>query len=111
MDVQITCPNCEQNILEDYFFCPNCGKKLKDKPLSVSIGRQILIYLFSFFLPSLGLWPAVKYLKQKDQKSKMIGLVAITLTIVATIITVWFSLDIVNEFNKQLNGNLNLYLY
>ena len=83
--------------------------QLKEKSLSVTIGRQIFIYLLSFLLPPLGLWPAVKYLKQKDEKSRMIGFIAILLTIISIAITVWLTLDFVDVFNRQLNDNLNLY--
>jgi predicted amidophosphoribosyltransferase len=114
MDPELICPGCKQNISPLYYFCPNCGRKLKDKPQPVTLGRQILVYLLSFLLPPLGLWPGIKYLKQPDKKSKIIGLIAITLTIVSVIITVWLYLGFINivnqELNRQLNSDLNLYL-
>jgi len=113
MEPQLSCPNCKQNFATSDYFCPNCGKKLKDKPLPTTITRQILIYLLSILLPPLGLWPAIKYLKQNSDKSRMIGFIAIALTIISTIITIWFTLGFMNTFsqqlNQQLNGNLNLY--
>ena len=109
MELQVNCPKCKRNILSSDYFCPNCGKKIKDKPLSVTVGRQILVYLLSFLLPPLGLWPAVKYLKQKDEKSRIIGFVAITITIISIAITVWFTLSFLDTFNRQLNSSLNLY--
>ena len=113
MDNQLICRYCGKNILSEDYFCPGCGKKLKDKPQSTTIGRQIFVYLLSFLLPPLGLWPAVKYLKQQDQKSRMVGFIAIILTIISIIITVWLSLGFINSFtqqlNQQLNGSLNLY--
>jgi len=109
MELQVNCPNCKQNILSSDYFCPNCGKKIKEKSLSVTVGRQILVYLLSFLLPPLGLWPAVKYLKQKDEKSRIIGFVAITITIISIAITVWLTLSFLDTFNQQLNSNLNLY--
>jgi len=81
-----------------------------DNPLpSTTVGRQIFVYLLSFFLPPLGLWPGIKYLKQKDDKSRMIGFVAILLTIISFALTIWFALGFINIFNQQLNSNLNLY--
>lgn len=50
----------------------------------------------SVFLPPLGLWPGIRYLKQKDEKSRMIGFIAITLTIVSTAITIWLTLGFIN---------------
>ncbi len=83
--------------------------QLKDQALSITVGKQIFIYLMSALLPPLGLWPAIKYLKQKDQKSRMIGFIAIVLTIISTVITIWFTLGFINTFNRELNANLNLY--
>ncbi len=81
-----------------------------DNPLpSTTVGRQAFIYLMSAFLPPLGLWPGIKYLKQKDEKSRMIGFIAIVLTVISIAVTVWFTLGFVNTFNQQLNSSLNLY--
>jgi hypothetical protein len=117
MDPQLSCPNCKQNIAAQDFFCPNCGKKLKNKPQSTTVLRQIFVYLLSILLPPLGLWPGIRYLKQKDSKSKIIGLIAIILTIITTTITIWWYIGFIRAFNQQinqqlnqqLNGNLNLY--
>ena len=107
MEPQLFCPGCKQLIVVSDYFCPNCGKKIKDKPQSTSIPRQIFVYLLSFLLPPLGLWPAVKYLKQKEEKSRMIGFVAIILTVISIAITVWLSVGFMNVFNQQLNQQLN----
>lgn len=85
------------------------GDQLKDKSLSVTVGRQVFIYLLSFLLPPLGMWPAVKYLKQDSEKSRMIGFIAIILTLISIAITVWFTADFISTFNQQLNNSLNLY--
>jgi len=113
MEPQLNCPSCKQNIALSDYFCPNCGKKLKEKPQSTTILRQIFIYLLSILLPPLGLWPGIKYLKQKDGKSRMIGFIAIVLTIISIVITAWlylgFMKNLNQQLNQQLNGNLNLY--
>ncbi len=83
--------------------------QLKDKSLSTTIGRQLYIYFLSFLLPPLGLWPGIKYLKQKDEKSRMIGFIAIVLTIISTALTIWATVGFINVFNQQLNSSLNLY--
>ena len=81
-----------------------------DNPLpSTTVGRQIFIYSLSVLLPPLGLWPGIKYLKQKDEKSRMIGSIAIVLTIISAALTVWFTLGFINIFNQQLNSSLNSY--
>ncbi len=108
MENQLNCHYCGKSLKLTDYFCPNCGKKLKDKPLSATIPRQIFIYLLSLLLPPLGLWPGIKYLRQKDEKLRMIGLAAVILTVISTVITVWITLGFVNTFNQQLNSSLNL---
>jgi len=109
MDSQTTCPDCKANLSESDYFCPNCGKKIKEKPLSTTLLKQLSIYFISFFLPPLGIWPGIKYLRQPDEKSKKIGLAAILLTIISIIITSWLTMNLINSLNKELNNQLNLY--
>jgi len=109
MDFQTTCPDCKANLSESDYFCPNCGKKIKEKPLSTTLLKQLSIYFISFFLPPLGVWPGIKYLRQGDEKSKKIGLAAIFLTIISIIITSWLTMNLINSLNKELNNQLNLY--
>jgi hypothetical protein len=92
-----TCPSCHFVAQESFFFCPNCGKKIKEPPVSIGIGKQLSIYLISIFFPPFGLWPGITYLLDKNEKAKIIGIVAIVLTILSTIVTTWYTLY------KQLN--------
>ncbi|MBI3888895.1 zinc ribbon domain-containing protein [Candidatus Nomurabacteria bacterium] len=90
------CPVCHQPILPTYYFCPNCGAKVNEPPLSTSAGTQALIYLESIVLPIvlflfIKKWPGVKYFKSKDPKANRIGQVAWVLLIVSTIFVIWFS--------------------
>ena len=80
-----------------------------EKPLSTTFLKQLLIYSVSFFLPPLGIWPAIKYLRQSDEKSKKIGLVALFLTIISIVITSWLTISFINSFNKELGNQFNLY--
>ena len=79
------------------------------KPLSTTFSKQLSIYLISLFLPPLGLWPAVKYLRQQDEKSKKIGLIALVLTIISIVATSWLTIGLVNSVNQRINDQLNLY--
>jgi len=109
MDLQIACPYCKRNVSSLDYFCPNCGKKIKEKPLSTSLTKQSLIYLLSAFLPPMGIWPAIKYLRQPDKKSKKIGLIAIILTVASIVITLWLTTGFIKSFQKQLEKQLNPY--
>lgn len=109
MEPQTICRHCKVNISPLDYFCPNCGKKLREKPLSTGLLKQAAIYALSFFLPPLGLWPAIKYLRQPDQKSKNVGIAAIILTIISIVISVYLSVNLLNSLNTELNSQLNGY--
>jgi len=109
MDSQTTCPYCQGSISSADYFCPSCGKKLKEKPLATTFGKQLMIYLISVFLPPLGILPAIKYLRQPDAKSKKIGLVTLVLTIISVIVTTWLTIGLVNSLSKGMSDQLNLY--
>lgn len=102
-----TCPSCHIPVLESWYFCQNCAKKLRTKPASTTIAAQIGIYALSIFLPPLGLWPGLTYLFQKENKAKIIGVIALVLTIIATIVTVYYAVQIMDSVNKAVNEQLN----
>ena len=106
----IKCKECGHELSDEALTCPNCGKPQRDKPPSVSLSRQITVYFISLFLPPFGLWYAWKYLKQKDGKSKKIGITALILNIISIIIAIWFIERFVNSISQSLNS-VNIYNY
>lgn len=103
-DDTLLCPTCRQTISPEFFFCPYCGGKLRGKPLSTSVFVQVGIYLLSIFLPPLGLWPGVKYVRSGDKKAKTIGMAAIVLTIISTVVLVWYSYELIGQLTQSLGG-------
>ena len=89
--VEALCPSCHNTVSDSANFCPQCGKKIKEPPLSTTVARQILIYCVSFFLAPFGLGYAFKYLKQRDPKTRTVGIVAIALTILAIVSVILIS--------------------
>ena len=77
--------------------------------MSTTFRKQLSIYLLSLFLPPLGLWPAIKYLRQPDEKAKKVGLAALILTILSVIVTTWLTIGLVNSLNKGISDQFNLY--
>ncbi len=100
------CPSCGFNLTDNYYFCPNCGKKLKEPPISFT--KEIGIYAFSLLLPPLGLLPGIRYLMQADPKIKRVGLIAVVLTIVSTVFTLWITMGMLNSFTQALGQYQNL---
>lgn len=112
-NLPLICPSCQTQLPANAYFCFNCGKKIKEPPQNTGILKQIGLYLLSILLPPLGLWPAVKYLKQEDQKSKIIGAVCVALTILSTILTLWATLGVINQAQQLMQtqlGGADLYL-
>lgn len=105
----LPCPSCSFPTLEVYYFCPNCGKSLKKKPPSTSIGKQISFYLLCALFPPFGLFPAVRYLMQADSKSKIIGIVGIILTVGSLIFTVIVTMQIIGQVQKTLQLQQDIY--
>lgn len=104
---QLLCPACHKPITEDEYFCPSCGKKLKERPVSTGVAKQTLVYLVSFFLPPFGLPWAYKYLRQPDQKSKIIGYVTVALTVLSLIINIWLIIVFIHQTQKAMTTDLN----
>jgi uncharacterized membrane protein YvbJ len=102
------CPTCKFSVQDNWFFCPNCGKLIKDKPLEISTTKQILIYGVSFFLSPLGLAWGLKYIRSKDKKTKNIGIISIVLTVISIILMIAVSKNFIDQYAKLLN-NINPY--
>ena len=104
MESDLTCESCHVVSPATFFFCPNCGHSLRPKPLSTTITKQIALYLLAVLLPPLGLWPGIKYLKGKTDAEKIVGAVLVILTVVSIVLTLWFSLGVLNSFQKAINS-------
>jgi len=105
MEPKPLCPTCHLELLPEFYFCPNCGRSVRPKPLATSISKQISIYLISFFLPPFGLVPAIKYLQQKD--GKIIGIIAIVLTVLSIVIATYFTVAVIHSYSQLLTSQLN----
>ena|ERR1035437_6387883 len=108
--LEIICPSCKSVVLATAFFCPSCGKQLKDKVQSTTLSKKAVVYFVSLFLPPFGLWYARKYLKAGDYESRKIGIVAIILTIISVVVTFWLTTGFINSVFQSLNeiNNLNI---
>ena len=115
--IPATCSVCHQPARPEYYFCPNCGNKLQQAPLSTTMMTQAWIYLLSIVLPLICFvmvtkWPGIKYFKSTDRKTKQIGQIAWILLILSTIITIWLAYvwtqaaiqSSVNSINVDMGG-------
>ena len=100
------CRYCHAPISEGDYFCPNCGKKLKDKPISTSVSKQALVYIVSALLPPFGLVWAVGYIRQKDntKKSRNIVITIVVITAISLVLNLWWAAGIYNSFLGAFNS-------
>ncbi len=102
-----TCPQCHTAVRATDFFCYNCGKNLKTKPLATTPEALIPYYLGAVILPPMGIIWGYKYLKQADQTSKTHGAVLIALTVIELILLTIWSVNFFNSINVRVNQQLN----
>lgn len=99
------CPSCRAPVSASENFCPRCGKKLKEPPLSTSVKKQAVVYLVSFFLAPFGLGYAYKYLKDPNPEARRIGIIVVALTVLAIALMVWVT-KAFTDWETQLVGTL-----
>jgi hypothetical protein len=60
-------------------------------------------------LPPFGLYWGYQYLRQGDDKSKLIGWLTIGVTIAETIWLIWSTIGMMNTVNQQVNLQMQQY--
>lgn len=106
MEENLKCLRCHTDVRATDYFCYNCGNNLKPTPPATDIGSQLLLYLGSLLLPPMGLIWGFKYVKQADSRSKIVGIVAIALTVVILIVATQLTINLMNSVNTQVNTQL-----
>jgi hypothetical protein len=106
MEDLVKCPVCHLEVRPTDYFCFNCGKNLKPKPPSTSGVQQLVVYLESIFLPPYGIIIGIRYLRQKESKAKVVGSIAVILTIVSIIVFTKMTMNLINNINTQVNNQL-----
>ena len=113
---QLLCPQCHQPVTPTEYYCPNCGKKLGEPPLSTSFGAQLWLYAFSVILPFIGWlaitkWEGIKYARSDDPKAQQIGWIAIALLAICSIYVTWQLIDLGREFIQAETSTAGLSQY
>lgn len=99
----IICPFCYSQIIATAVFCPSCGKKVRETPISTGIAAQLLIYFLSLFLPPFGLGSTLRYLRNPDPKAHMIGIISLIMTISAIFIAIYMFTSLVSSLTGSLS--------
>ncbi|MDE2025421.1 MAG: zinc ribbon domain-containing protein [Patescibacteria group bacterium] len=99
------CRKCGNQVTPTDFYCPNCGTQLREQ--QISLGKQLYIYGVSVLLPPLGLIWTFKYFRSTQSNQRMVAIVSLILTVVATVVTIWLFMGFMQTLNQQLNSVLN----
>lgn len=109
------CPQCHFPVKPEYYFCPNCGKNLRQAVavLPTDALAQFLLYGFSIVLPvifylAITKWQGIKYIRSSDPKAKQMGYIALALLVVSSVIFFWWSIVQLQGFvQSSVNGSLS----
>ncbi len=101
--MNLTCKHCKNPVAENFYFCPNCGKKIKEPPYKFSWNKTIVILLESILLPPFGIIPGIRYLLKNDNRAILVGLSAIILTILSAVITLIYTINYINKTASTYN--------
>ena len=102
----ITCKYCHLKVSIGDYYCPNCGKKLKNKPVSTGLWALVWLFILSAFFPSLGLGLTIRYIRSADNKSKIIGWISLLITVIAFVGALLAVKVVLETFNQQMNSLL-----
>ena len=113
----LICPRCHFPVKPEYYYCPNCGVKLSEAPMGTGLMDQVLLHAFSIILPwiaylAITKWQGIKYLRSADPRAKQIGLIALILLIVSSIVAFWLTYvwiqqyiqTSLTDFNNNFSG-------
>ncbi|MDP1721950.1 MAG: hypothetical protein Q8L37_01955 [Candidatus Gottesmanbacteria bacterium] len=106
MDELPTCPGCHIAIRPTDYFCFNCGKNLHVVPPGTTPVDQIKLYAGSILLAPMGIFWGLKYLRENDDKAKIVGVIAMILSGVTFIIATQYTVAFINSLNSQVGQQL-----
>ncbi len=106
---QVSCKKCHYIVSKEWYFCPNCGKKLRRPPLSTSFFTQLSLYLVCVLFPPFGIVPGVRYIFQKKTQAIIVGIVCIALTLVATAGTLIVAQKLYIRLQQQIDSQMQYY--
>jgi hypothetical protein len=107
----IPCPFCNKTIDATAYFCPLCGKKVREKPVSTSFWPVAGLMISSILLPPLNLVWTARYLKSSEPKTKRIGIISLIITLIALVVGIWLAVVFAQNVNEQVNKQMKQYQY
>jgi hypothetical protein len=102
------CDICHVHVRATDYYCFNCGKNLHPIPPSIRVESQLLLYIGSFLLPPMGIFWGWKYIAAKDTITRVVGLVAICITLISLFVSVKLTMNFINSIGSQMSQYQNL---
>ena len=108
--ILVECPECKNKIDEKVFYCPICGKKIKEKPAAMDFWHLAWLFGLSALLPPLNLGLSMKYIKSPDPNAKKMGWLSLGVMTVAILVGFAWAIKWAQNFNKQVSSEMDKYL-
>ncbi len=102
--MESTCSQCHVTVRATDYYCYNCGKNLHPVPLRTDAGTLIALFLKTILLPPFGILWGFKYLRQTDDKSKIVGIATMVITVIEIILVIQWTIGILNGVGGQINS-------
>lgn len=102
----LVCKFCSLPVSDLDYYCANCGKMIKEKPVSMSFWAILWLFVLSIFLPPFGLGQTIKYIKSSNINSRILGIISLVVTILAIIITTKLAMNYFDNVTKEMNRQL-----
>jgi hypothetical protein len=109
--VEEKCTKCHVVVRPADYFCFNCGNNLKPVPPSLLPVDQIWLYTKSILIPPFGVLWAYRYLKENNNKSKIVGMIAVILTLISLVVSSILFKNFVNDVNTQVSKQMDSFSF
>ena len=100
----LPCPKCKKEIDSEAKFCQFCGYKIVAESAVLSTAQKIKIYFLSVVLTPLGLYWFFKYLRNPNLQNRMVGYIALVLTLVSLVVTIIVTSSYISSLNTYINN-------
>lgn len=110
MGNELFCQNCKNSYDPLWFFCPTCGKKIKEKPVETGFWNILGLLGLSLLLPPFNIGLSIKYIKAPERKAKMWGWISIGVMIGVLVLATLWSIKTINDINRQVETEMGKYL-
>ena len=98
------CRYCQKEIPEDSYFCPVCGKKLREKEEKISLIKEIFIYIICFIFVPFGMHWFFKYVRSADGTKKRVAFMSLVITLIAVATTVSVTYNYIQSIKGYMNA-------